>query len=212
MLDEILDKFCRIERENSGVEEVRLWINAVRRQEESLELFVEFGVPRTGGTIRRVISAEYPAAADIRILEEGSIELLDDHVLLWPYQQKKVPLYFSGVVSSPGALLGAIIEAHRHAVGSWFPLDTFVNSSLLQESVWKQGPASGLYADGPEHLIQAYAGVLQRFGLTTSTPDPGPLAFLDMADPDAKSHGPLRLLILGGSYVIAPRFSSRYEI
>src|SRR5215470_9986178 len=48
-----------------------------------------------------------------------SLELTQDHPLLWEYEHERSSAYFHGAPISPDAAVGALYEAHQNAVGSW---------------------------------------------------------------------------------------------
>ncbi|MBM83573.1 MAG: hypothetical protein CMJ78_23685 [Planctomycetaceae bacterium] len=122
-----------------------------------------------------------------------SITLTFDHPVLWPHKVAQSELYFSGNVADPLKLYGTLIEAQREVVGSWFPVERFINPNITQIEM-----SSGQVAAGPSPLIERFREVLDQFQVANQIlPGSFVNAFI------GASHEPRAILFGGNSYVVA---------
>ena len=163
--------------------------------------------PREDGKRFRVLCRE-PRGYRVLAAEESSgPHLADDHVLLWPFVRPRAELYFyfDGADADPAALLGGLAAAHHAAVGDWFPLDRFLHFHGDRLAVLRHG--YGMLAAGPDTLLAAFAAVLDAHGVRHSSPPPRPpRRWTDGGWRDETE--PLRALLLGDGWVIAPAFEA----
>jgi len=96
----------------------------------------------------------------------NSIQILEEHVLLWPFNDTEVRLGFRGSAVPVEAVLGSLYQKHHEILGNWFPLDEFMNSDLEPKRVLESG--FGVLAEGPLKLLTEYKNVLEGFGISTS--------------------------------------------
>jgi len=144
------------------------------------------------------------------------LELEDDHVLLWPHVLPQVELYFRGKSAKRVEVLGTLWEKHLELVQGWFPFDRFL----------KGGPPAmkhldggfGLFADGPEPLIRAYAEVLDDYAISASTLPPRaprvPMRWdgqrwIEFAGPWAGGEDRMHVLLFGQTYFVARSFEEK---
>jgi hypothetical protein len=81
-------------------------------------------------------------------------DLLEEHPLLWTYNQRQINLYFSKPTSKPFELFTNIWTIHNRETRNWIPLDKYINTHLLTIDLCKS--ASGLFARGPIKLLEQY--------------------------------------------------------
>ena len=145
---------------------------------------------------------ETPQAFDVR-LEMGRIDRLslkDDHFLLSAFRAGTADLAFHGRPDAPSAVVAAMLSAHWQVAGNWIPFGKGLNGLGPIELLATGG---GILATGPRALIDAYAEVLDRFGLEPSLL-PGPRqGRMDAVPRD------LSVLLLDSSYVIGAGFAAR---
>lgn len=96
----------------------------------------------------------------------STLQVESEHPLLWRFNKPQRAIYFRGTTASPHALIGAIAEAHVDMVGNWLPLDAFLNSGVRLSELLAGG--HGLFADGPQPVLDAYERVLTEHGLAVS--------------------------------------------
>jgi hypothetical protein len=98
---------------------------------------------------------------------QGYLTLEDNHVLLWPFRERKIALFFHGSVDDSSALVFELFKQHYDCVGEWFPFKRFINSLYTNLTELIEGRYGSL-AEGPEPLIYGYEKVLVEFGVQTS--------------------------------------------
>jgi hypothetical protein len=132
--------------------------------------------------------------------------LADDHVLLWDHQEPFSQLNFLGPHTRHERVLWRLYERHRAVAFPWIPFERYINPAVLESGL---SAGSGVLADGPHRLLQAYAEVLADSDLEPYFPySPRPAHRWDedrrcWVDEDEK----LSVLILGGcSYIVGTDF------
>jgi hypothetical protein len=133
------------------------------------------------------------------------LKLLSDHVLLWPHTLPQIELYYRGRPTDRLAALGAVLEAHRSLVADWFEFEYFQNR--LIPSMQHFDGESGKFADGPDLIIHAYARALEGYGIVTSSP-PSRMPKWWNGGKWVDETEPLHVLLLGRSFIVAPRFDA----
>ncbi|MBX3416287.1 MAG: hypothetical protein KF851_01690 [Pirellulaceae bacterium] len=160
-----------------------------------------------GGTEHRTILCHQPRSHFLQAAEYfDDLSVCDDHVLLWPHSQLQAALYFNGRPDNAHALLGALVETHHRTLNDWFPITRFMNNSLFSPNVELLASGSGLLAEGPFGIIDAYASVLETFNIRHSSPPRRPPSWWDGTrwQPETEK---LYALIMGSSYVVGPNFT-----
>ncbi len=140
---------------------------------------------------------------------DGYVEDLDvtaEHVLLWPHTEPHVELFYRGRPADRVALLGELAEAHWRMVGPWFSLDRFLNPHPGIVRLFE--PNHGMFAEGPDRIIQEYASVLRRHGIQVSSPPPWHPKRWDGQAWVEGAFG-LKLLLLGRSWVVCSEVTAR---
>jgi hypothetical protein len=122
-----------------------------------------------------------------------TLEIVQDHVLLWHYNQPHVLTTFHGKVSEPLSVVGALFERHVDLAEGWIPFTKYLNTNLDLSALI--GGSFGMIADGPEQLIMAYEEVLRSYEVSVSH-----------HKSSAAQDESLSLLMLDQSYVIAKSF------
>ena len=109
---------------------------------------------------------------NLKCLGASTIELTDDHPLLWKFRHDNASAYFNGTPSSALAVVGGLYEAHQREVGDWFSLQEFVNAGVLTSELLRSG--NGLLAQGPIPLLEIYKEVTERHGIQVEIQSPYP--------------------------------------
>jgi hypothetical protein len=164
------------------------------------------------------ILGEYPSGSLDIYFRRGGVYYGLDHPLLWPFNSRRVQLYFKHDLDArhpPEMIAGALYFAHVEQVGSWISFDRFLNKShlTLRDLL---STTSGLLAEGPAPLLEAYRDTLTTHGLGANIIDVGPPSHQrTVYDEDPRSTqfitmneaGRVALLTLGDAYFIARKFS-----
>jgi hypothetical protein len=129
------------------------------------------------------------------------INVINDHVLLWPHIKAHFSLWFTGSTESAPAVVGELWQAHQKLVGKWLPFAHFINNSHDLEDMIAGGHGKLAYA--PESLISVYQGIMQKHGFKTSRP------LLHGQGKPAVAPGEVVVLIVGDSYVVATAVEAR---
>ena len=133
-------------------------------------------------------------------------QLLDDHVLLWPFMARRLSTYFYGKCDNPAAVVGALYDRHWELAGEWIPLHRFLNSRVRLMKLITSG--AGMLAEGPQPLILAYEDVMQESGFSTSHVDAGEATYWD-GETWLEERAKLSALVLDNSYVVAENFIAK---
>ena len=92
----------------------------------------------------------------------------DDHALLWPYIYPQSSVSFYGEAPDPHAVVGALYSRHVELVRHWIPFNRFLNGDPVAMVKGRYG----MFAAGPMPLIEAYAAVLEQFGISATATEP----------------------------------------
>ena len=60
----------------------------------------------------------------------GGLELVTEHVLLWPFVMPQTELFFYSPAAVPLEVVGALYECHMKTTGGCFPFNRFINAEL----------------------------------------------------------------------------------
>ncbi|MEQ1906128.1 MAG: hypothetical protein ABL888_18225 [Pirellulaceae bacterium] len=200
MLTQLFELTDTIEFEEDGW----LTITSANWEGSNLILSIQVRVPGTFEKQFHIVCHQSRSHRIIALANDSLVLLSSDHVVLYPHNQKQGDLYFNGRPSDPLSLLGALVESHRAAVGTWFSVDHFLYLPGQPADILRGG--YGLLAKGPVQLLATYANVLDSYGIKHSLVD---------------SHDPIRwngeqrtteteelhALVIGDSFVVAPSFT-----
>lgn len=131
------------------------------------------------------------------------IELSANHVLLWNYLHPQVSVSFHGEVDDALAVVGALYNRHVELVGHWISFDRFLNGDPVKMI---QG-RFGMLAEGPLPLIQAYAEVLDSYGIGAQVTEPKPPSYTN--DEESNLAELTAMILSGRCFVVAEKFSAR---
>jgi len=132
-----------------------------------------------------------------------SLQLSNNHVLLWPHTSRTTSLYFHGQCENPSSVVGALYERHWELAGIWIPFYKFLNTRLHMTKLIAGG--AGMLADGPEPLVLAYEEVMGQFGFATSHLEPKVQLYWN-GEAWVEEKTELWALMLDESYVVAENF------
>lgn len=160
------------------------------------------------------VRAEAVRAHRVITPDAGDVTLTSDHPVLWPYAHASSELYFRGKPVDVMSVVGALVVAHAQLVGpwlltrGWFAANYRLQNPAALAEVLEGG--HGLLSSGPVILLDAYARVLDNYGLEHSMLEPKAPSWWDGETwrPETET---LHALIIGESYVIAPRFTEDYK-
>lgn len=142
------------------------------------------------------------------------VSLLDDHPLLWRHTMPRSGLYFRGEVEDVMSVVGALVVTHQTLVGPW---DRDTNWLAQNERVMNPTQLAqvletgdGLLSEGPVILLEAYARVLDAYGISHTMLEPTQPSRWNGEQwlPETEE---LHALVIGESYVIAPHFTEELE-
>ena len=135
----------------------------------------------------------------------GNLELITEHVLLWPLQKLETDLFFYSAAANPSQIVGALYEQHMKITGGWFSFNQFTNGEIALTKLLSSN--SGKIARGPVPLLQAYQEVLNDFKIKNSILEPRPSKRWENGM-WVENTTPFQLLLLGKSYVIAENIAA----
>ena len=127
------------------------------------------------------------------------VALVPNHVLLWKCTLPTSSLFINGKTDNHLCLVGALYAKHREVVGEFYNFgETFNETELVLSKGY------GLLATGPRPLLQAYAEVLEEYGVRASIPEQS-----RRLNPDAseiRSGDWPGVLFIGDTYVVARQY------
>ena len=103
--------------------------------------------------------------ADVLPSECGSIYACDEHPLLWDHNQQQASMFFSSVPKQPFELLGRIYQAHERLLEGWRPLSSYFSAGFDRMKV-----GYGLFAQGPQRVMEAYSEAVSGLVLDSIVP------------------------------------------
>jgi len=98
------------------------------------------------------------------IVESPRIE--DDHPLLIEHREPHAELFFSGPVSDPVQVVGALAIAHHRVFGRWRAFSSYLNPAMAISEVLSH--PRGTIGRGPVSALRAYGVALNSLGISTS--------------------------------------------
>ncbi len=141
-----------------------------------------------GGVGRYVISNCWPWAE--------SLELAEEHPLLWEDCTAWGRLTFHGDVGNPVRVVIELLGAHRRATRGLVPFERYWTRGLPP---WELlAGRYGEVAHGPVPLVEVYQQVIDRYHVASAITE-------SHAAPDRHP----KILVMGPTYVIADGFSAR---
>ncbi|MEL6929391.1 MAG: hypothetical protein AAFO95_12245 [Cyanobacteria bacterium J06600_6] len=136
-------------------------------------------------------------------------ELLQDHVLLWSYNQPKLSLTFShrNLELDIHHIIGRLHEKHFSLVDKWIPFDSYFNIYKHFSLAKLISSGHGKLAEGAEKIILGYQEVIDEFGINSFYLSSTPKLWVDDKGwIDEK--GNAQILMFGSSYVVAYKFTA----
>jgi hypothetical protein len=182
---------------------------------EGRDLLVYLEVSDSGKSTSLCVRAHEVRAHHV-VAPGGSavVSLTDDHPILWPHTQLRSELYFRGKVDDVMSVVGALVVAHHELVGSvhressWLSHNERVMNPTLMAQVLEAG--DGLLSTGPVKVLEAYSRVLDAYGISYSILEPTQPSWWTGEEWKIETEK-LFAILIGESYVIAPRFTEELE-
>ncbi|MEM8969224.1 MAG: hypothetical protein AAGE93_22595 [Bacteroidota bacterium] len=170
------------------------------------DLKLEFAIRTGENDEHQLWEAQITGVRDELIKSDWAVQmqLLEDHPLLWRFNDIQSELYFSKSTDKPYELISSILEAHHKIVSNWYSLSKFINYGQFP-FIDLCKSSNALFAKGPKKVLAEYARILSEFKMR-------PNLFGD-CDPKRWTGRKwvaeteiLRILIIGESFVIAEDF------
>lgn len=133
----------------------------------------------------------------------SEVKLLDDHPLLWQFNDHTASLYFNSGTGDGNRLFFDIQRVHNRLMAPYLPVETFLNHERRAGIVFAQ---FGIFAKGPLKLMQAFAECLHAAGMKHNISMVYPPGTLKRMNIDAEQNNP-KMLVLESSYIIAEAFT-----
>jgi hypothetical protein len=130
-----------------------------------------------------------------------SLELIDDHPVLWDFKHESAKAFFYGAPSDADSPAGALYEAQQNAVGSWIRFGQHFNNALGLSKLLSE--RDGLLAEGPVPLLTLYKEALRAHRVKVDVRFSHPPRIWDGAHWRQLEPGnTVKALLLGGSFVV----------
>ncbi|MBI1769216.1 MAG: hypothetical protein HYR67_12670 [Bacteroidetes bacterium] len=196
---ELEDIFSSIEFEEDG------GIHITGADWFSDDLKLEFAIKTGVEEQNQLWEAQIKGVREEMIKAEMSekLELLEEHPLLWAYNQRQTNLYFSKPTSRSYELFANIYTIHNRETRNWIPLRKYINTHLSVLDLCKS--TSGLFASGPIKLMEQYKKELEAHDMNpTIVGGHSPKRWLNGHQVDETEI--VQVLIIGDSYIIGEAF------
>ncbi len=129
----------------------------------------------------------------------------NEHTLVRLHCDLEQDLFFKGSCESVNRLVGELMREHKNVVGDWVAYERYMNSNM---NIWRLLEGGyGFLARGPQFLMQVYANVLVKHGITPSFPPPTKSKWWD-GEKYIADAGPLSALVIGSTYFVAAEISA----
>ena len=129
-----------------------------------------------------------------------SLDLVDNHPLLWEFKYPRGSAFFSGIPTDSNACVGVLYEVHAKAVDAWISFGSAFNKNSNISELLTTG--NGLLAQGPVPLLSLYKEALLSHGVEVSIVNEHKPRFWDGSIWRALEGENVEALFLGVSYVI----------
>lgn len=199
LIKELNDIFTSIDFEENG----GLYISKAEWTSDDLRLVI---VIKTGVDDQKQLREIQVKGVRDELIKSDlaeSMNLYEEHPLLWSHNQMQVSLYFSQPTNRPHELLTDITALHNRKTANWIRLEKYLNSGLTAIELCKSN--SGLFARGPINLLEEYKSVLEVFSMhATILNGHNPKRWVNGYQVDETEI--LKVLVIGNSYIIAESF------
>jgi hypothetical protein len=137
------------------------------------------------------------------IFESGSsIQLLNNHPLLWEFTDTQCDLYFTGQCQSPEKLFYSLYKVHKELFGNYRSFDISFGESSFQPFQF----TNGLLTSGPKMLMEKYGACLKENGMDFNITNERPPQYWNGFEYSSEIKD-LKVFLIGETYVIAEEFS-----
>jgi len=134
----------------------------------------------------------------------NSMEIKDDHPVLWEFTDTQCELYFTGQCNDPAKLFYDLYATHKRLFGKHQCFNISFGEEIPHFKIFHY--SNGLLTNGSKKLMMQYGACLKQNGLGFTIIGERPATFWDdgkFIQEDAN----LKVLFLGNTYVIAKDFS-----
>jgi len=143
-------------------------------------------------------------AGKIHLEITDTIQLLDDHPLLWEFNDVCTSLYFHGDGEKLIQLFPELYRIHYDTFQNYLPFRKFLNDTLELQTLLRSG--NGLLASGPKKYIEKFSECFISEGIEHSLVGEREPKFWN-GNSYVSQRVPVKVLIIGNSYLIAENFS-----
>lgn len=133
----------------------------------------------------------------------SSISISDTHPLLWKFSDKQSELYFNGDCNDADKLFLDLYRTHKVYFEGLTDFEDTINQPDNFEQLLKS--KNGLLATGPNKLMNVYADVLAKHGLTYSITGDRVPTFWD-GEKHVVETGHAKVLFIDSSYIVGDDF------
>ena len=132
--------------------------------------------------------------------------LYEEHPLLLPYREPQVRLSFRGRPAEPRLLVADLWNCHQALLAEWVSFMAFLSPQMPLQELLAAG--SGILAEGPRSVLEAYAEILAGHGLESSLLAERP-SVRWTATGWQPERADLQVFVAGESYVVGAGFDVR---
>jgi hypothetical protein len=139
-----------------------------------------------------------------------SLDLTDDHPLLWEFKHEIAKAFFYGAPTDGDSAVGAMYEAHQKAVGSWIRFGQYLNGAPGLSKLLSAG--DGLLAEGPVPLLPCIKEALRPHGVEVDVRFSHPLRVWDGTHwRQLELSSNVKAFLLGTSFVVGSGWTAQQK-
>jgi hypothetical protein len=133
----------------------------------------------------------------------STLELNQNHPILWQFSNTHAEIYVSGHCSEPDKLFVSLYKIHKILFEDLIPFSDSIRDAI--DFNWLTNSPNGLLAQGPKKLMTEYANILGQHNLEFSIVGERVPTYWD-GEKHVTETGNAQVLFIDNSYIIADEF------
>lgn len=167
-----------------------------------LQLFVQSNTEENHDRIWTISTKQY-RKSKISFEYASTLEISQDHPILWQFSDKQSEIYFNGNCKDIDRLYLNLSNVHKGIFQDLLPFDESLNDTT--DFYKLMNASNGLLARGPQKLLKQYEEILEQHSLKCSIIGDRVPTYWD-GDKHVTESGNAKVLFVDNSYIIADEF------
>jgi hypothetical protein len=193
--------------ENNDPEDIRIAITKINFETSNPNFDIKVtvqGYNNDDNVVRCwTIKTEQYRKSKISLDLASTLDLNQDHPILWQFSDTHSEIYFSGHCSEPDKLFISLYKIHKTLFQDLIPFGDCIRDA--NDFNWLTNSPSGLLAQGPKKLMAKYASLLGQHNLEFSIIGDRVPTYWD-GEKHVTETGNAKVLFIDNSYIIADDF------